>query len=235
MDKTCAFIFARGGSKGLPRKNILPIAGHPLFVHGIVLAKQLHNIDEIYVSTDCDEIAEVAKYAGAQVIKRPVELASDNAPEWFAWQHAIKIVEEKSGPFERFLSLPPTSPLRSREDVQKCLNALLPDVDIVVTMSRARRSPWFNMVTRKADNRVNIIMEKNNLTRRQDSPECFDMTTVAYAAKTSFILNSKRIWDGRVVGVEVPEERSFDIDTPLDFAITKFVMEQWRSGDQTNS
>lgn len=235
MDKTCAFIFARGGSKGLPRKNILPIAGHPLLVHGIILAKELHNIHGIYVSTDCDEIADVAKYAGAQVIKRPVELATDCAPEWLAWQHAIKIVEERSGHFERFLSLPPTAPLRSRYDVQKCLNALLPDVDMVVTMSRARRSPWFNMVTRESDNRVKILLNNKNISRRQDSPECFDMTTVAYAAKTPFILNSKKIWDGNVVGIEIPVDRAFDIDTPLDFAIAKFVMEQRLLDSQTNS
>lgn len=235
MDKTCAFIFARGGSKGLPRKNILPIAGHPLLVHGIIVAQQLHNIDGIYVSTDCDEIADIAKCAGAQVIKRPAELASDNAPEWLAWQHAIKIVEERSGQFDRFLSLPPTAPLRSRDDVDKCLNALLPDVDIVITMSSARRSPWFNMVKKETDNRVKILLENNYISRRQDSPECFDITTVAYAAKTSFILNSKRIWDGRVVGVEIPADRAFDIDTPLDFAIAKFVMEQWLLDEQTNS
>jgi N-acylneuraminate cytidylyltransferase len=235
MDKTCAFIFARGGSKGLPRKNILPIANHPLFVHGIIVAKQLNNIDGIYVSTDCDEIADVAKYAGAQVIKRPVELASDNASEWLAWQHAIKIVEEQSGHFERFLSLPPTAPLRSRDDVEKCLNALVPDVDIVVTMTMSRRSPWFNMVEKKIDGRIKVLLGDSNVSRRQDSPECFDMTTVAYAAKSSFILNSKKIWDGRVAGVEVPAERAFDIDTPLDFAIAKFVMEQYLLDSQSNS
>lgn len=235
MEKTCAFIFARGGSKGLPRKNILPIAGHPLLVHGIIVAKQLHNIDGIYVSTDCDEIADIAKSAGAQLIKRPVELASDDAPEWLAWQHAIKIVEEQSGHFERFLSLPPTAPLRSRDDVQKCLNALLPDVDIVVTMTKACRSPWFNMVKKEIDGCIKVLLENNYVFRRQDSPECFDMTSVAYAAKTSFILNSTKIWDGRVAGVEVPAERAFDIDTPLDFAIAKFVMEQWLLDSQSNS
>ena len=235
MNSTCAFIFARGGSKGLPRKNVLPIGGIPLFVHGIRLAQQLSNVDGVYVSTDCDEISEIAMGAGAEVIRRPSELATDKAPEWLAWQHAVKIVEQRYGQFDKFLSLPPTAPLRSVNDVQKCMNALLPDIDIVITMTPARRSPWFNMVKKVSGNRVGIMLDDNKISRRQDAPECFDMTTVAYAAKASFILNSKSIWDGKVVGIEVPTERALDIDTPFDFAVAKFVMEQLQGNNQLHS
>ena len=146
MRKVNAFVFARGGSKGLPKKNILPIGGLPLLVHGIRLAKRLDSVDRIYVSSDCEEILTIAKGAGAEVIVRPSELAADRAPEWLAWQHAIKTVQNRHGSFDHFLSLPPTAPLRTLEDVEKCLFALQEDIDSVVTMSRARRSPWFNMV-----------------------------------------------------------------------------------------
>ena len=80
--KTCAFIFARGGSKGVPRKNILPIGGLPLIVHSIKVAQSLENIEGIYVSTDCEEIASIAAAAGAEIINRPIELATDTASEW---------------------------------------------------------------------------------------------------------------------------------------------------------
>ena len=102
MTRTCAFVFARGGSKGLPRKNVLPIAGLPLLVHGIRVAQEIEPISAIYVSTDCDEIANVAKRAGAEIIPRPAELASDDSPEWLSWQHAINHVFAHYGSFDVF-------------------------------------------------------------------------------------------------------------------------------------
>jgi len=199
-----------------------------MLVHGIRIAQQIANIDGTYVSTDCGEIAAIAQDAGAEVIVRPAELAGDTAPEWLAWQHAIKTVQERHGNFEYFLSLPPTAPLRKLEDVETCLAALQPGVDIVITMTPARRSPWFNMVSKDVSGLVDLIVRENAVQRRQDSPECFDMATVAYAAKAEFILSAEQIWDGKVAGVEVPIERSLDIDTPFDFALAQFVMEQWQ-------
>ena len=225
MTRTCAFVFARGGSKGLPRKNVLPIAGLPLLVHGIRVAQEIEPISAIYVSTDCDEIANVAKRAGAEIIPRPAELASDDSPEWLSWQHAINHVFAHYGSFDVFLSLPATAPLRNTNDVHNCMNALREDVDCVVTVSSANRSPWFNMVTKDVAGFVKLVANDVSIHRRQDAPQCFDMTTVAYVAKTDFILRSKSIWDGNVVGVEIPAERALDIDTPLDFEIARFLME----------
>lgn len=232
MSKVCAFIFARGGSKGLPQKNILPIGGLPMLVHGVRIAQQLDNVAGVYVSTDCGEIAAIAREAGAKVIIRPAELAGDSAPEWLAWQHAIQFVQECYGNFEYFLSLPPTAPLRKLEDAENCLAALRSDIDIVITMTPARRSPWFNMVSKDKTGMVSPVINKDVIYRRQDSPHCFDMATVAYASRPEFILSADKIWDGRVAGVEVPIERAIDIDTPFDFALAKFVMEQLKSGSQ---
>ena len=231
MSKVNAFVFARGGSKGLPRKNILPIGGLPMIVHGIRLAQSLESVERVYVSSDCEEILKIAEDAGAEVIIRPEELASDSAPEWLAWQHAIKTAQTRHGSFDHFLSLPPTAPLRSFEDVQKCLDALQEHIDIVITMSPARRSPWFNMVKETSDGSIDLLIKQDSVFRRQDSPTCFDMATVAYAAKADFILSSKRIWDGKVAGVEVPVERALDIDTPFDYAIAQFAMDKWEIGN----
>lgn len=223
---TYAFIFARGGSKGLPKKNILPIGGIPMLAYGIRVAQGLKEIDRVYVSTDCDEIALIARSYGADIITRPSELASDTAPEWLAWQHAINSVAQSVGPFDRFLSLPATSPLRKPEDVQNCLNALRAGVDMVITMTPAHRSPWFNMVTADPDRKVKLVAGDGAIKRRQDSQACFDMTTVAYVSRPDFILKASSIWDGSVVGVEIPRERSIDIDNALDLEIARFLMEE---------
>ena len=101
-----------------------------MLVHSILLAQQLDKVDKVYVSTDCDEISMIAQDSGAEVIIRPAELASDTTPEWLAWQHAIQAVQDRHGSFEYFLSLPPTAPLRKLEDVENCLAALQPGVDM---------------------------------------------------------------------------------------------------------
>jgi len=229
MSKTFAFVFARGGSKSLPRKNILSIGGIPLLAHGIRLANQLQDVDKVYVSTDCKEIASIAQKYDAEVIVRPSELATDSSSEWLAWQHAIEFVSKREGSFDRFLSLPASAPLRGHEDVEKCLDALQPGVDMVITISPGHRNPWFNMVTQDSGGIVNLIAGDGRITRRQDSPVCFDITTVAYVARPAFIFNSSSMWDGVVTGVVVPCERSIDIDTYLDFAIARFLKEEYIS------
>ena len=232
MAKVAAFIFARGGSKGLPKKNILKIKGIPLLGHSINMAKSLSDVHSIYVSTDCPEIATVALEFGATVIHRPSDLATDTSPEWLSWQHAINTVNSMYGSFDYFLSLPTTSPLRSCKDVQNCLSAMQSDVDIVITVTPAQRNPWFNMVKFNAGQQVSLVAGSSNFSRRQDAPNCFDVTTVAYVAKPDFILTAKNLWQGRVIGVEVPQERSIDIDNAIDFAFARFLMEDAHSLDK---
>ena len=225
--KTFAFVFARGGSKGLPGKNLLPIAGHPMLAHGIHIAQQISEIASIFISTDCHKIAEIGASYGAEIIMRPAHLSSDTAPEWLAWQHAIKYTQSKHGEFDHFLSLPPTAPCRSVGDVRRCLDALTPDTDLVLTTTPSHRSPWFNMVIERSDGCLRLVKAGDSIKRRQDAPACFDIATVAYAAHPAFVLNATSIWDGRIRGVEIPSERAIDIDTPADYAIARFLKEQY--------
>lgn len=218
---TYGFVFARGGSKGLPGKNIRPLGGIPLVAHSILIAQQVPEIAKIYVSTDSEEIADVARAYRAEVIARPTELATDGSPEWLAWQHAIRFLAARGQSFETFVSLPATSPLRSAEDVERCIASLDETTDVVVTVTPAARSPYFNMTTRREDGTSELLMTHNLPQRRQDAPPVFDMTTVAYAAKTRFILESSRLWDGRVKSVVVPKERAIDIDEAVDFAVAE--------------
>ena len=108
--RTFAFVFARGGSKGIPRKNLQLLAGKPLLAWSIEMGQSLAEVERVFISTEDPEITETAISFGAEVITRPTELAQDTSPEWLAWQHAIKVAEEKQGRFERFLSLPATAP-----------------------------------------------------------------------------------------------------------------------------
>ena len=224
--KTFCFIFARGGSKGIPKKNILPIGGLPLLVHSINSAKSLKVVDRIFVSTDCKEISEIALEHNVEVIKRPLYLAQDDSSEWLAWKHAIKYVESYEEKFDRFLSLPTTSPLRTKEDIEKCLKALKKDVDLVLTMSKSNRSPWFNMVTRDKSSKLKLIFNDPRINRRQDTPQCFDLTTIAYVSRPHYIITSSSMWDGIVHGVEIPSERCIDIDNSHDYSLARLLMEK---------
>ena len=169
--KTVAFVFARGSSKGIPRKNILSFAEKPLLAWSIEMAKSLPEIDQVYVSTDEAKIAEIAREWGANVIERPSELARDDSPEWLAWHHAVRYHLENIGDFEKFVSLPTTSPLRNSNDVQACLDALDGYTDMVVTITDSGRSPWFNMVSiekdEKADNNWNNRLQKHSLIKNK--------------------------------------------------------------------
>lgn len=222
-----AFIFARGGSKGLPGKNIKELAGKPLIVYSIEAALASDLISVVYVSTDDMAIAEVAKQAGAIVINRPAELATDNAAEWLAWRHAIKTVEREVGKFDLFVSLPPTSPLRSSQDVANAIRAMAndPSADICITFCDAARSPYFNMVIADGTGGLRLAAHASeSIARRQDAPQLYDITTVAYVAKPEYVMLQSSLFAGRVIGVSVPKERAVDIDDILDFKFAEFLI-----------
>ena len=223
--KTYAFIFARGGSKGVPGKNIKEICGKPLIAYSIEIAKEIECIEKIYVSTEDDNIANVAKKYGADIIPRPHNLAQDDSPEWLAWQHAVKWLEEKGESFDIFVSLPATSPLRNKKDITQCLASLDEKTDVVVGITEAIRSPFFNMVKKDANGFIDVLINNENLyTRRQDTPAIFDMTTVAYVSRPEYIKKATGIFDGKVKGVEIPAERALDIDTELDLKFVEFMV-----------
>ena len=223
--KTFAFIFARGGSKGLPKKNILDLGGLPLIAHSILSAKKNLMIDDVFVSTDSNEIAEVAYSYKAKVIKRPKELARDESSEWLAWIHAINFIYEQGYEFNKFISLPATAPLRADEDISNCLLALKGDVDVVITVTPANRNPSFNMVKRDTKGISELII-KSNLVRRQDAPLVYDMTTVAYVTTPKYILNAKNLFEGNTYSVIIPKERAVDIDDEIDFLLAEKLFER---------
>ncbi|MCB1099205.1 MAG: acylneuraminate cytidylyltransferase family protein [Verrucomicrobiae bacterium] len=222
-----AFIFARGGSKGLPGKNLRLLGGRPLIAWSISQALAVKRISKVIVSTDSTQIAEVAREYGAEVpFLRPKELASDESPEWLSWQHALNYVNGTSGKLDAMVSLPCTAPLRIPSDVDRCLDRFeAGDVDCVIAVTESHRSPFFNMVKLKSDGTVGLVNPpRSAIARRQDAPEVYDMTTVAYVVRPSFVLSRRGIFEGRVASVIVPRERSIDIDTLLDFQIAECLL-----------
>jgi N-acylneuraminate cytidylyltransferase len=223
-----AFIFARGGSKGLPGKNIRPLAGKPLIAWSIEQARSVSRIDRVIVSTDSDEIAAVALQYGAEVpFIRPKELAQDNSPEWLAWRHALTYLSETMGNMPNIMvSVPPTAPLRLSVDIENCLDAFEKGgIDIVISVTDAHRSPYFNMVKTKKDGTVELVNPPRSVVaRRQDVPLVYDITTVCYVAKPTFVMTHNTIFEGQVKAVHVPIERAIDIDTLLDFHIAESLL-----------
>lgn len=224
-----AAIFARGGSKGVPRKNIRELAGKPLIAYAIEVARASTLVDRVIVSTDDVEIADVARAYGAEVpFMRPAELARDTAPEWLAWRHALEMLaaDHDRPPIDVFVSVPPTSPLRAVEDIDGCVRSLIEgEADIVITVKPAERNPYFNMVVldeRRFARRA--ITPDQPIARRQDAPAVYDMTTVAYAARPAYVMRASGVFDGQVQAVVVPPERALDIDTELDFAFAEFLL-----------
>jgi N-acylneuraminate cytidylyltransferase len=225
---TVAFIFARGDSKGLPRKNVRDLCGKPLIAWSILHAQSVKRISRVIVSTDSEEIAEISRKYDAEVpFMRPPELATDLSPEWLSWQHALEYLRKIEGTLpDVMLSLPTTSPLRSQIDIDSGLDLYLKgDADVVISTTEAHRNPYFNMVKGNPDGTVGLVCEDEFIiSQRQTAPRVFDMTTVCYVANPQFILESKSIFEGRVKAINIPIERAIDIDTLLDFQIAEYLM-----------
>ena len=223
--KTYAFVFARGGSKGVPGKNIRMLAGKPLLSYSIDQAREIKTLEKVFVSTENSDIAGIARKYGAAIIERPVKLAQDDTPEWLAWQHAVEWLEKRGDTFDVFLSLPTTSPLRNEEDINSALKSLDEDTDMVLTITKAARSPWFNMVKKTEDGFIELLVNNDRpINRRQDVPHAFDLTTVAYVTRPEFIKSHGGVFEGRVRAIEIPRERALDIDSELDLEIAEILI-----------
>ena len=224
---TVAFIFARGGSKGLPGKNIRPLIGKPLIGWSIEHALAVKRIGRVIVSTDSEEIAAVARDHGAEVpFMRPAELATDDSPEFPAWRHALDYLRDTTGVFpEVMVSVPCTAPLRLPLDIENCLDEYEKgDADVVITITDANRSPYYNMVKENRDGTVGLVIPPlSGIGHRQNAPLVYDMATVCYVANPVFVMKHN-LFEGRTRAIRVPAERAKDVDTLLDFQIAECLL-----------
>ena len=230
MDKVYAFIFARGGSRGLIKKNIREFAGKPLISWTILQALENPRIERVIVSTDSPEIAEVSRNYGAEVpFLRPAKLASDTSPEILSWKHALSYLKENEGDCPKFfLTLPCTAPLRLQSDIDNNLDCLFSKKgDLIISVCPSQRSPYFNMVTIDNNQQVDLVMKPEKpFTRRQDTPQIFDITTVAYSARSSYILETDNLMEGNVFASLVDRNSAIDIDDALDFEIAEHLFKK---------
>ncbi len=226
--KYIGLICARGGSKGLPGKNIKLLNGIPLIGWSIKIAKKIERVSRVIVSTDSEEIAKIALEYGAEVpFMRPIDLALDDSPEWLVWRHAINCLESQQGEkIDSLIVLPVTAPLRSTGDVNNCIDLFEKgEVDSVITVSEANRSPYFNMTVNDSKGYSSLVIQSNKgISRRQDAPKVFDMTTVAYVVDANFVKEFNGIFEGKVKSMIIPTDRAIDIDTILDFKIAEYLI-----------
>lgn len=222
--KTIATICARGGSVGVPRKNVRLLLGLPLIAHTIQQAIATPAIDAVYVSTDDPEIAEVAAAHGAIVpFLRPSELATGTAPKIPVIQHLCDWVLSHDGPFDRIVDLDPTSPLRTLADIDACLALLDEQTDTVITAFESEKNPYFNMVEHKSDGNIALVCSSaGGVVARQLAPHVYSMNASIYVWHAHTL--SKGLWNGQVKMHVMPRERSIDIDSPLDFQIVEMLM-----------
>lgn len=227
MNRICT-ICARGGSKGLPGKNLRPLFGRPLIAHTVAQAASSGLFDEIAVSSDSADILEAAASAGATVsIVRPAKLASDSAGKLPAIIHCLEEAEQRLGRrFDTLVDLDVTSPLRTVADITGAVTLLESNaVKSVITGAPARRSPYFNLVERNAAGVVALSKTlAQNILRRQDSPACFDMNASIYVWNRLALEREARVFYDDTLLFEMPEVRSQDIDSELDFDIVEMIM-----------
>ena len=226
MKRICT-ICARGGSKGLPGKNLRKLLGRSLIAHSVEHARATGLFDAIAVSSDDEDILLAGQQAGIDhLVKRPSHLASDVAAKIPAIQHCVHAVEEKlNQQFDIMVDLDATSPLRLPEDITGAVAMLeAGGCDNVITGSEAHRSPYFNLVEMGRDGFVSLSKPVGGLVRRQDSPKCYDCNASIYVwPRETFFVAAFAIMP-RTKLYEMPRERSLDIDSELDFEIVEFLM-----------
>ncbi len=233
MSRICT-ICARGGSQGVPNKNLRPLMGRPLIAHSIAQARESGMFDVIAISSDSPQILKVALESGADLaINRPPELATHAAAKIPAIQHCVNEAERLRGRrFEVVVDLDATSPLRDVADIEQAV-ALLEQTGAsnVITACPARRSPYFNLVELDADGIVRLSKPPaSGVVRRQDAPPCFDMNASIYVWQRDALQDAPTVFLHDTRLMVMPEERSVDIDTELDFEIVEWLMKKRTDG-----
>jgi N-acylneuraminate cytidylyltransferase len=227
-----AIIPARGGSKGLPGKNIRTLAGLPLIAHSILLSRLCPQITRTIVSTDSQEIAEVAIQFGADVpFMRPHELAQDDTPMWPVLRHALETVEcQENRRYTYLLLLDPTSPGRLPEDIAGALSKLeaMSDADGIIGVSTPEFNPIWNCVVEHDGWMESLFPNANSYTRRQDVPQVYRINATLYIWRAEFVRREADKWidHGRHLIYEVPERRAIHIDDIDEFLRTEALIRQ---------
>jgi CMP-N,N'-diacetyllegionaminic acid synthase len=229
MKKIICSVCARGGSKGVPGKNTRLMLGVPLIQHTLRHAVASGIFTAIVASSDSEEIlACAAEIPGVETLLRPADLASDTAGKVPAIRHAILEMEKRLGfTCDIGVDLDVTSPLREPEDVRAAVALLKDGVPNVLTAMHARRSPYFNLIERAADGEINVAKSiPGGVLRRQDAPPCYDMNASIYVWQRDVLAADNRLFHPGTALYVMPEERSWDIDSEMDWDVVELLMKR---------
>ncbi|PSL19440.1 cytidylyltransferase domain-containing protein [Shimia abyssi] len=229
-------IGARKGSKGVIRKNFRDLCGKPLIDWSLDQLLEHPMVDGVVVSTDDEEIYDHAVAKGALDIGlRPAHLATDEAPKWGVWQHALDAGEAALGqPVSAFLDLDCTSPLRAPEDITGALRLFADErPDMVMSVCEARKNPYFNLVEPDETGALHVSKPlPGGVWARQAAPTVYEHAASTYVVDPNYLRRAETIYEGRVIPFEMLPERCIDIDSPLDFKMVEFLMNDHLNNNQ---
>ncbi len=220
-----ATISARGGSKGIPRKNIRAMAGKPLIGWAIEEGLKSKYIDRLVLSTEDEEIAEVARLCGAEIpFMRPGELASDTASGVAPVLHMLDTLPEK---YDYVVLLQPTSPLRTVEDIDGCIKRCIEhDANCCISMVEASVSPYYTFHLTEDDRLKFVIEQDSYFTARQQLPDTYEPNGAVYVAKCDWIRRTQKYLTAETLAYVMPRERSLDVDDLFDFELCEMVLQK---------
>lgn len=225
MSKPLFIIPARGGSKGIPRKNIKELCGRPLIHYSIELARAFAPDSHIIVSTDDDEIRDVASRTGLPVpYMRPAELGGDRVGSREVILNAMDWADRQGIGYDCVVLLQPTSPMRVPADVSGALALYRPDVDMVVSVTEAACNPYYDCFETQPDGTLHVSKGDGAYTRRQDAPKAWQYNGAVYVINPTSIRRMTLGEFPRRIPYEMPRSRSVDLDTPLDWTIVESLM-----------
>lgn len=227
MPENIAFIFARGGSKGILNKNLQVVGGFTLVTRAIRCARESKLFDRIVVSTDSSEIASEALRHGAEVPElRPPHLATDDSPEIESWRHAITWFENGDGTFDfdHFVSVPPTTPLKRPAVLTSAVEALTRDCDIVISACQTSAHPSYTLVQVDSAGLAKLLLPPQSpIHRRQDTPRALQLCSAVYATTPGHVRNAQGVLTGRVRIIEVDRRTALDVDDEFDLNVAQLL------------
>ncbi len=218
-----AIIAGRGGSKGLPRKNVLKLKGKPLIAWSIDCANQSRYIDRLVLSSDDEEINRIGQDYGCQVpFTRPAHLATDDARIHDAIGYTLENLDQS---YDIVVLLQATSPLRNANDIDGCLETLMRhDANSCVSVSQSPKSPYWAFTLGQENELKRLIETSAKSPRRQELPETFTLNGAVYTAETAWFMEHRTFIDSSTRAYVMPKERSVDVDDKIDFLLCEAIL-----------
>lgn len=224
--KHLVIIPARGGSKGIPRKNVKSLHGKPLIQYTIEAALAIFPSSQIIVSTDDQEIKSVAEACGLVVpFLRPAELSTDTASSYDVILHAVEFAKQQGIEFETVILLQPTSPFRNGQHIQEAIELYSNDLDMVVSVTESEENPYYSIF----EENENGYLEKSKVgsfTRRQDCPKTYSYNGAIYVINPKSLEKNPLHLFTKIYKYVMPREVSIDLDTPLDWKIAELIAQE---------